>query len=135
MLRKWLSDIDDSADVELLTSVILVVDESVDNLETDDEVLSLLKHDFDVANPSVSSIVNDGRTDSDVDEVVNEGRTDSDVEEVVNEGLTDSDVGEVVNEGLTDSDVEEVVNEGRTGSRSLLLQFQRLLKDELVFDC
>ena len=109
MLRKWLSDIDDSANVELLTSVILVVDESVDNLGTDDEVLSLLKHDFDVANPSVSSTVNDGRTDSDVEEVVDEGRT--------------------------DSDVKEVVDEGRTGSRSLLLQFQRLLKDELVFDC
>ena len=55
MLRKWLSDTNDSANVELLTSVNFDVDESVDNLETDDEVLSLLKHDLDVANPSESS--------------------------------------------------------------------------------
>ena len=80
MLRKCLSDTNDSDNVELLTSVILDVDESVGNLEKDDEVLSLLKHDLDVANPS----------DSDIEEVVNEGRTDSDVEEVVNEGRTGS---------------------------------------------
>ena len=96
MLRKWLSDVDDSATVELLTFVTLVVDESVGNFGTDDKVLRVLKHDFDVAKLPDCSIVDDERTDS---------------------------------------DVEEIVDEGRTESRSLLLQFQRLLKDELVFDC
>ena len=84
---KWLSDLHDSDNVWFLTPDTLDVDEGVDNAE-EGELMGLLKHDFDVTEstecPCCSSEAECALVDSSRCLLLQEGRTDSDVEEVVN---------------------------------------------------